>query len=236
SAAYAYVVCTFIVTYTWATGIVFLKVVDHLVGNHRSFFRTVWDGSSIGLKKLTGSVLMKWAVRDALSQLMGIVFFGEIEDHYVLYKVFLRMKLMPFANIAPWVRGYEWDSAGFIVTWFLSDLILGFVFAVDSWVAIVESRRGGRDIVKEGCHLLVTLFGPAFEIRWLEAIVCGSFGRWLLRRVLGDLFAIGLQSMMEVYFLVGWLVFYFAARHKDDASVGRTFGRRELEGFLELDR
>lgn len=236
SAAYAYVVLAFIVTYTWVNGIIFLKVVDHLVGNHRSFFRTVWDGSNIGLKRLSGFVLMKWAVRDALAQLMGIFFFGEIEDQYVFFKVFLRMKFMPFANVAPWVIGHEWESAGFIVAWFLSDLALGLIFAVDSWVAIVDSRRSGREIVREGCHLLAALFYPAFEMRWLEAIVCGSLGKWLLRKVFGDFFILVFQSSMEVYFMCAWLVYYFAAKHRDDTSLGRTFGRRELEGLLEVAR
>ncbi|PIN23387.1 hypothetical protein CDL12_03895 [Handroanthus impetiginosus] len=236
SATYAYVVLAFIVTYTWLNGIIFLKVVDHLVGNYRSFLRTVWDGSNVGLKRLSGFILMKWAVRDALVQLIGIFFFGEIEDQYVFFKVFLRMKFMPFANVAPWVIGHEWESAGFIVVWFLSDLILGFIFAVDSWVAIVDSRRGGREIVKEGCHMLIALFWPAFEIRWLEAIMCGSVGRWLLRRMFGEVFTMVFQSLMEVYFTLAWLIFYLAAKHKDDASLGRTFGRRELEGLLEVAR
>ncbi|KAL1565995.1 hypothetical protein AAHA92_01655 [Salvia divinorum] len=236
SAAYAYVVLAFIVTYTWGNGIIFLKVVDHLVGNQRSFFRTVWDGSNIGLKRLSGFVLMKWAVRDALAQLMGIFFFGEIEDQYVFFKVFLRMKFMPFANVAPWVIGHEWESAGFMAVWFLSDVLLGLLFAVGSWVAIVDARRGGREIVREGCHMLVALFYPAFEMRWMEVIVCGSVGKWALRRVFGDFAVLVFQSSMEVYFMVAWLVFYLAARHKDDTSLGRTFGRRELEGFLEVAR
>ncbi|KAK6140232.1 hypothetical protein DH2020_026030 [Rehmannia glutinosa] len=236
SAAYAYVVFAFIVTYTWANGVIFLKVVDHLLGNYRSFFRTFWDGSNIGLRRLSGFILMKWAVRDALAQLMGIYFFGDIEDQYVFFKVFLRMKFMPFANLAPWVTGREWDSAGFIVIWFLSDLIVGLIFAVDSWVAIVDSRRGGREIVKEGCRILVALFYPAFEIRWLEAIICGSVGRWMLKRMFGEVFTMFFQSLMEVYFMVAWLIFYFAARQKDDTALGRTFGRRELEGLLDIAR
>lgn len=236
SITYAYVVLAFIVTYTWVNGIIFLKVVDHLLGKSRSFLRTVWDGSNIGLKRLAGFMLMKWAVRDALAQLMGIFFFGEIEDQYVFFKVFLRMKFMPFANVAPWVIGNEWESAGFIMVWFLSDLILGFIFAVDSWVAIVDSRRGGREMVKEGCHMLLALFCPAFELRCLEAIICGSVGKWLLKRMFGDVFTLVFQSSTEVYFMVCWLVFYFAARHKDDTSLGRTFGRRELQQLLENAR
>ncbi|KAL0347180.1 UNVERIFIED_CONTAM: hypothetical protein Scaly_1734000 [Sesamum calycinum] len=234
--AYAYVVFAYIFTYSWAIGVIFLRVVDHLLGNHRSFFRTVWDGSSIGLKRLSGLILMKWAVRDALAQLMGIYFFGEIEDQYLFLKVFLGMKFMPFANLVPWVTGHEWESAGFIVIWFLSDLIVGLIFAIDSWVAIVDSRIGGREIVKEGCRMLVALFCPAFEIRWLEAIICGSAVRWMLRRIFGEVFTMVFQSLMEVYFMVAWLNFYFAAREKDDNSLGMAFGRRELEGLLDIAR
>ncbi|KAK4392152.1 hypothetical protein Sango_1993000 [Sesamum angolense] len=135
----------------------------------------------------------------------GNIFFGEIEDQFVFFKVFLRMKFMPFANVAPWVIGHD-GRAGFIVVWFLSDLMLGFLFAVDSWIAIVDARRGGREIVKEGCHMLVAMFCPAFEIRWLEAITCGS--GVVLRRIFGDVFTLVFQSLMEVYFMVAWLVFY----------------------------
>lgn len=55
---------------------------------------------------------------------------------------------MPFANSVPWGIGHEWESAGFIVIWFLSDLIVGLIFAIDSWVAIVDSRRLGRLLKK----------------------------------------------------------------------------------------
>ncbi|KAL6492698.1 hypothetical protein OROGR_033164 [Orobanche gracilis] len=236
TAAYAYAVFAFIVTYTWANGVIFLKVVDHLLGNYRSFLRTFWDGSNIGLRRLSGFILMKWAVRDALAQLMGIYFFGEIEDQYVFFKVFLRMKFMPFTNLAPWVKGHEWDSAGFIVNWFLIDLMVGLVFSVGSWAAIVDSRRGGREIVKEGYRVLLALFCPALELRLSEAIICGSIGRWMLKRIFGEVLTMIFQSLMEVYFMVAWLIFYLAARQKDDASFGRTFGRRELEGLLDVAR
>ncbi|KAL3642590.1 hypothetical protein CASFOL_013405 [Castilleja foliolosa] len=236
SAAYAYAVFAFIVTYTWVSGVIFLKVVDHFLGNYKSLFRTLWDGSNIGMRRLSGFILMKWAVRDALAQLMGIYFFGEIEDQYVFFKVFLRMKFMPFANLAPWVKGHEWESSGFVVLWFLSDLLVGLIFSIDSWVVIVDSRRGGREIVKEGYRLFLSLFRPAFEIRWLEVIICGSLGRWMLKRVFGEVLTMIFQSLMEVYFMVTWLVFYFAARQKDDANLGRTLDRRELEGLIDVAR
>ncbi|KAL6507915.1 hypothetical protein OROGR_024110 [Orobanche gracilis] len=236
SAAYAYFVFAFIVTYTWCNGVIFLKVVDHLLGNYRSFLRTFWDGSDIGLRRLSGFILMKWAVKDAFVQLMGMYFSGEIEDQYVFFKVFLRIKFMPFTNLAPWVKGHEWDSAGFIVNWFLIDLMVGLVFSVGYWAAVVDSRRGGREIVKEGYRILLALFCPALEIRLSEAIICGSAGRWMLKRIIGVVLTKIFQSLMEVYFMVAWLSFYLAARQREDASVGRTFGRRELEGLLDVAR
>ncbi|CAN4117080.1 unnamed protein product [Withania somnifera] len=233
SAAYAYVVLAFLVTYTWVNGIVFLKVLDNVLGNFRSIFRTAWEGSNLGLRRLSGFVLMRWAVRDALAQLLGIWVFGEIEDQYVFFKVIVRMKLMPFSDVAPWVKEYEKESLCFILSWFLVELVVGLIFAVDSWVSIVDSRKSGREVVKEGCHLLSIMVYPAIGIKCWEVLVCGWCTRWILGRIFGELFALAFQSVMEVYFMVAWLTFYLAARYNDASSVGRTFGRRELEGFLE---
>ncbi|XP_059305832.1 uncharacterized protein LOC132057309 [Lycium ferocissimum] len=233
SGAYAYVVLAFLVTYTWVHGIVFLQVLDNVLGNYRSVFRTAWEGSNLGLRRLSGFVLMRWAVRDALAQLLGIWVFGEIEDQYAFFKVFVRMKLMPFSDVAPWVKGYEKESFCFVVSWFLVELVVGFIFAVDSWVSIVDSRKSGREVVKEGCHLLGIMVYPAIGIKCWEVLICGWCTRWLLGRLFGEVFALAFQSVMEVYFMVAWLTFYLAARYNDASSVGRTFGRRELEGFLE---
>ncbi|KAK4343021.1 hypothetical protein RND71_038837 [Anisodus tanguticus] len=233
SCAYAYVVLAFLVTYTWVHGIVFLQVLDNVLGNYRSIFRTAWEGSNLGLRRLSGFVLLRWAVRDALAQLLGIWVFGEIEDQYAFFKVFVRMKLMPFSDVAPWVKGYEKESTCFIVSWLLVELVVGFIFAVDSWVSIVDSRKSGREVVKEGCHLLGIMVYPAIGIKCWEVLICGWCTRWILGRMFGEVFALAFQSVMEVYFMVAWLTFYLAARYKDASSVGRTFGRRELEGFLE---
>ncbi|KAL7095850.1 hypothetical protein ACP275_10G048400 [Erythranthe tilingii] len=236
SLAYAYAVFAFIFTYTWVSGVIFLKVVDNLLGNYRSFLRTFWKGSNIGLRRLSGFILMKWAVRDALAELLGIYFLGEFEDQHILFKVFLKMKFIPFSNLSPWMKGHEWESAGFVAVWLLSDLIVGLIFAVGSCVAIVDSRRGGREIVREGYDMLAALFSPAFTIRFLEALVCGCLGRLMLQKVFGEGFTMFLQSLMEVYFMVAWLIFYFAARQKHGGSLGRSFGRREFEGLLNVAR
>ncbi|EPS59980.1 hypothetical protein M569_14823, partial [Genlisea aurea] len=231
SATYAYVVFGFIITYTWVNGIIFLKVLDHLLGNHRSFFRLIWDGSTIGLRKLSGFTLMKWAVKDAVAQLIGILFFGEIEDQYAFIKAFLRMKFMPFADLSPWIIGHEFESSCFAFAWFTADLIVGFVFAVDSWVAIVDSRRSGREILTQGLHLVRALLGASVRMRLSEGLICGWVGKWMLRRMgLGEFSTVAIQSVMEVYFMVAWLVFYLASKCKED---GRSFRRGELEGLVE---
>ncbi|GAA0186180.1 hypothetical protein LIER_33468 [Lithospermum erythrorhizon] len=233
TAVYAYMIVSYVVTYTWIYGIVFLRVVEGVLGRYRSVFRTMWDGSGIGIKRLAGYVLMRWAVRDALSQVVGIYFFGEVEDQYTIFKVLVRMKLMPFSDVSLLIKGHERESAGFILTWFFVELVVGFLFAVDSWVAIVDSRKSGKEIMKEGCQMLATMWFPSLEIKCWEAMACGTFTRWMLEAAGGELFALVFQSFMEVYFMVAWLVFYIAARHKEATLMGRTFGQQEVEGFLE---
>ncbi|XP_058212812.1 uncharacterized protein LOC131324734 [Rhododendron vialii] len=236
STAYGYVLLGFLITYSWVLGIVFVVVVNHFLGRRRSWFGTVWGGSILGLKRASGFVLMRWAVRDALSQLLGLWFFGEVDDQYSFFKIFLRLKLMPFSLTNQWVRGFEKETAGFLFAWILSDMVVEFFFAVDSWVAIVDSRRSGREIMKEGFYLLSTMFKQAGVMKCLEFMLCGSFTRWTLARYFGMLFATACQSIVEVYFMVAWLIFYFAVRSKDATSLGRTFGQRELEGFVQGQR
>ncbi|KAL7195579.1 hypothetical protein ACSBR1_035746 [Camellia fascicularis] len=236
SAAYGYVIVGFLVTYSWVLGIVFVVVVNHFLGRYCSWVGTIWDGSSLGIKRLSGFILMRWAVRDALTQILGLWFFGEIEDQYSFFKIFMRLKMMPFSIVSPWIQGFEKETAGFLVAWILLDMIVEFVFAVDSWVAIVDSRRSGREIVKKGCYLLSMMFKQAVIIKCLESMLCGPFTRWTLARFFGKWFAMAFQSMMEVYFMVAWLIFYIAVRSKDAASLGRTFGQRDLEGFVQGHR
>ncbi|KAF2289916.1 hypothetical protein GH714_039167 [Hevea brasiliensis] len=179
SAAYGWVILGFTAIYSWILGIIFVAVVNDLLGRFTSFVAVVWDGSRLGLKRLTGFILMRWAVRDALTQLIGLWYF------------------------------------------------------VDAWVTIVDSRRTGREIIKEGCYLISTLFNQAVQIKSMETILCGSAARWLLTRVFGKFLAAVFQSAVEVYFMVAWLIFYFAARCKEAHSEGRRFGRRELEGLID---
>ncbi|KAL1351939.1 hypothetical protein HN51_015849 [Arachis hypogaea] len=236
SAAYGWVILVFLVTYSWVLGVVFVAVVNDLVGRFCSVTGLIWDGSRLGLKRLSGFILMRWAVRDALTQLLGLWYFGEIEDQYSFFKLFVRLKLMPFSVMSPWVRGFEKEISGFLFTWFLVDTFVAFIFSVDAWVAIADTRRSGREIVKEGCYLITTMLNQAIQIKCLEAILCGSLMRWILGRYCGRSFAKMFQSTMEVYFMVAWLVFYFAARCRDASLQGRRFGHRELEGIIDGHR
>ncbi|KAJ0735953.1 hypothetical protein HanPI659440_Chr11g0438191 [Helianthus annuus] len=233
SASYGFAIFGFVVTYAWVLGIVFVVVVNDLLKGFKSFFRTLWDGSNLGLKRLSGYIVMRWAVRDALTQLLGVWFFGEIEDQYLFFKIFVRLKLMPFSVGSPWVKGFEREIYGFLLSWFLLDTLISFVFAVDAWIAMVDTRKSVRDVVKEGCHLLSLMLHPAINLKCLEGIICGSFAKWALSHLFGKLFASAFQSFMEVYFMVAWLLYYFSVKSKDANSSGTPFGQRELEQLLE---
>lgn len=233
SAAYGWVIFSFTVTYSLVLGMVFISVVNDLTGRFSSLVGTIWNGSILGLKRLSGYIIMRWAVRDALTQLLGLWYFGEIESKYSFFKLFVRLKLMPFSVMFPWIQGFEKEISGFLFTWFFMDTLLAFVFAVDAWVVIADSRRSGRQIVKEGCYLLSIMLNQAVQVKCLEAIFCGSLFRGILAKVLGKYVAMVFQSVVEVYFMVAWLIFYFSARCRDAHLQGKRFGQRELEGLTD---
>ncbi|KAJ4971227.1 hypothetical protein NE237_004326 [Protea cynaroides] len=233
SAAYGWVILSYLVTHSCILGILFYTVVNDHLGRYQSFSETVFAGSRLGIRRLSGFILMRWAVRDALTQLLGLWFFGEIEDQYSFFKLFVRLKLMPFSITSPWIRGFDTEISGFLFTWFLLDVLVAFVFAVDCWVAIMDARRSGREVVKEGCYLISTMLNQAIQIKCYEAILSGPFVRWVLTRICGKVIASVFQSVVEVYFMVAWLIFYFAARCKDANPDGRRFSRRDLEDYVD---
>ncbi|XP_022767330.1 uncharacterized protein LOC111311837 [Durio zibethinus] len=233
SAAYGWVILGFTAIYSLVLGVLFVTVVNGLIGRFVSFFGAFWDGSKVGLKRLTGFVLMKWAVRDAVTQLLGLWYFGEIEDHYSFFMLFVRLKLLPFSVMAPWIRGYEKEISGFLFTWFLMDTLVSFAFSLAAWIAIVDSRRTGREIIKEGYYLMSTLLNQAIQIKCYEAILGGSLARWVLAHIGGEFFATVIQAALEVYFMVAWLIFYFVVRCREANAEGRRYGRRELEALID---
>ncbi|GMI79994.1 hypothetical protein like AT2G37035 [Hibiscus trionum] len=233
SAAYGWVILGFTVIYSLVFGVLFITIVNDLIGRFVSFFGAFWDGSKMGLKRLAGFILIKWAVRDAVTQLLGLWYFGEIEDHYSFFKLFVRLKLLPFSVMSPWIRGYEKEILGFLFTWFLVDTLVSFAFSLAAWIAIVDSRRSGREIIKEGCYLMSTLLNQGIQIKCYEAILGGSLARLLLTRMGGEFFATVIQAALEVYFMVAWLIFYFVVKCREANAEGRRYGRRELEALID---
>ncbi|KAL4323752.1 hypothetical protein GQ457_11G007810 [Hibiscus cannabinus] len=233
SFSYGWVILGFATIYSMVLGVLFVTIVNDLIGRFDSFFGAFWDGSKAGLKRLTGLVLMKWAVRDAVTQLLGLWYFGEIEDRYSFFKLFVRLKLMPFSVMSPWIRGFEKEISGFLFTWFLVDTLVSFAFSLAAWVAIVDSRRTGREIIREGCYLMARLLSQAIQIKCYEAILGGSFTTWVLTSIGGELFATVVQATLEVYFMVVWLIFYFVVRCREANAEGRRYGRRELEVLMD---
>ncbi|RZC77346.1 hypothetical protein C5167_001516 [Papaver somniferum] len=236
SVAYGWVILGYLVTHSCILGIVFFVVVNNHLGKHVSFMKNVWGGSKLGVRRVSGFILMRWAVRDAMTQLLGLWFFSEIEDQHSFFKLFIRLKLMPFSVTSPWIVGYETQISGFLFTWFLLDVVVALVFAVDSWVAIMDIRMSGKEIVREGCYLISTMMNQAIQLKCYEAILCGSFVRWILVHSFGNIFASAFQSIVEVYFMVAWLIYYFAARCRGTSSDGRRFGRRDLEDYINALR
>ncbi|KAK8994620.1 hypothetical protein V6N11_045696 [Hibiscus sabdariffa] len=221
SFSYGWVILGFTTIYSLVLGVLFVTIVNDLIGRFVSFFGTFWDGSKMGLKRLTGFVLMKWAVRDAVTQLLGLWYFGEIGDHYSFFKLCVRLKLMPFSVMSPWIRGFEKEISRFLSTWFLVDTSVSFAFSLAAWVAIVDSRRTGREIIKEGCYLMSTMLSQALQIKCYEAILVGSFATWVFTFIGGELFATVVQATLEVYFMVAWLTFYFVVRCREANAEGR---------------
>ncbi|GMJ12092.1 hypothetical protein like AT2G37035 [Hibiscus trionum] len=233
SFSYGWVILGFTTIYSLVLGVLFVTIVNDLIDRFDSVIGAFWDGSKTGLKRLTGFVLMKWAVRDAVTQLLGLWYFGEIEDRYSFFKLFVRLKLMPFSVMSPWIRGFEKEISGFLSTWFLVDTLVSFAFSLAPWIAIVDSRRTGREIIREGSYLMSRLLRQAIQIKCYEAILGGSFTTWVLTSIGGEHFATVVQAVLEVYFMVAWLIFYFVVRCKEANAEGRRYGRRELEVLID---
>ncbi|KAL2487437.1 hypothetical protein Adt_32193 [Abeliophyllum distichum] len=211
SLAYVFAFITSIFAYTWARGIVLLQVVDHFSGNQRSLLHYIDYGLRFGFGGLWRVSFLNWWARDKLVRLISRISY-EIENYYVFLVVAMRAMFIPFINLAPWVQGPRWETTDFMVKWFFTDLIAGFIFSVGSWVAIVERPINITGIFRESYSIFAASLSPAIEIRILEAIICGSVGRGIVWVVLGNYCSLAFQCVMEVFFLVAWLLYYLSAR------------------------
>lgn len=59
SAAYGWVILGFLVTYSWVFGSVFVAVVNDVLGRFSSLIGVLWQGSRLGLRRLSGFILMR---------------------------------------------------------------------------------------------------------------------------------------------------------------------------------
>ncbi|CAA3029112.1 Hypothetical predicted protein [Olea europaea subsp. europaea] len=227
---YSLVLVTVVVIFSWLRMAVLLQVANHLIGKHRSCIHILFDGVvKSGLRNILPLIYMKWIVMAVLALVIEFCSsWNKIQNMYIVVVVFLRAIYDPFINLALWVQGPERETIVFIVFWFLMDLMVGFIFSVGSWVVFVDGTTNIIEIEEDTDSMFLRLEHPACKIRILEAIICGSLGRLVLWWVLGGYYSLGFQCVMEVYFMVAWLVYYCSAR----ARLGRTVGRKQLKAIL----
>ncbi|KAG6752880.1 hypothetical protein POTOM_042920 [Populus tomentosa] len=191
-----------------SNGIVFVVVANDLLGRHDSCIsEVVWVGAKVGVKKLTWFFCLRWAVRNAESHGIGLLFVPRIYDRY-----------MPM----------------YFLLWWALDEVVALVMALDCWITIDSSRRTGFEIMREGYDLISRMWHQAVLIKCYEhVIVEGTAARYHLSRVLGEGSASIFQLIFAVYFTVAWVIVYLVTRCKEADSGGRRLGRKELEGLID---
>ncbi|CAL9088297.1 unnamed protein product [Musa textilis] len=233
SSTHSLAILGFVIAYTSALGIVFFSIAAFHVQRPATVVETIFSGARAGIRRLTGFVFLRWAARDMLIQFLSFWFFANVEDQAELFKLFVKVKLMPFtlSPFNPWSGLQDEALSGFFFVWALVDTVGSVVVALMPWVVIMDNnlRRGGLDEVKEGFYLITLMPAQAIWIKFLEMMICGNLGTWAAIMVGGRLFAGLFHAVAEVYFMAVWLIFYFAARGKDGETTGRRFGPRDLQ-------
>ncbi|KAK3153933.1 hypothetical protein QOZ80_2BG0183410 [Eleusine coracana subsp. coracana] len=235
SSAHVLAILGYIAVHSTALGVVFASVTGrHVQGRRRGF---LFVGAVTGARRLTGFAFLRWATRDAVVQMLCLWFFADVHDQAQLFRLFVVAKLMPFsASVNPWiataVAGPELDS--FFVAWAVLDAVISVLFTVVPWVVVMERdpRPPGRNAVKEGCYLVSLMATDATLLKCWETVVCGSMGRLIMVTFGGKVLGGFLHAIAEVYFMVVWLLFYFAARCKEAQLGGRLFGMEDVAAAL----
>ncbi|PKA65089.1 hypothetical protein AXF42_Ash013210 [Apostasia shenzhenica] len=235
SSAHTVAILGFIVCYAAVLGVVFYSVAWSLLSRPIiPLTDALLSGVRLGVRRLAGFVFLKWAIRDALVQLLCIWFFANMEDQNKLFKLFIKVKLMPF-SVTMLSGNEDPELPGFLFAWELLDILVSMLLFFVPWVVAVDWNVGrrGQEVLKEGVFLATLVPGPVVWIRCLEMVVGGRLGLLLLSAFGGRRFAMWAQAMAEVYFMVLWLILYVEARRKDCELGGRRFGREELEKCIE---
>ncbi|KAL0907376.1 hypothetical protein M5K25_021782 [Dendrobium thyrsiflorum] len=234
SSAHAVAILGFILCYATAFGVVFYCVACNMLSRPvPSLTQALRYGARLGVRRLVGFVFLKWAIRDALVQLLCIWFFANVEDQNKLFKLFIKVKLMPF-SLTVLSGNEDTELPGFLFVWGLLDLVVSMFLVLVPWIVVVDDiRRTGQEVVKEGVFLVTLVTRQSMWMKCLEIALSGRLGRLLLSAFAGRRFAMWAQAMLEVYFMVVWLVVYLEARRKDCELGGRRFGREELERCID---
>ncbi|KAI5016513.1 hypothetical protein ZWY2020_006364 [Hordeum vulgare] len=235
SSAHVLAILGYITVHSIALGTVFASVAGrHLPERRRGFF---FSGVAMGARRLTGFAFLRWATRDAVVQMLCLWFFADVHDQAQLFRLFVVHQAHAFsASANPWlaaaISGPELD--GFFIAWALLDAVVSVLFTVVPWVVAMDRdpRPPGRNAVKEGCYLVSLMATDATLIKCWETVVCGSMGRLLMVTFGGKVLGGFLHSFAEVYFMVVWLMFYFAARCKESRLGGRQFGLEDVAAAL----
>jgi hypothetical protein len=236
SSAHVLAILGYIAVHSAALGVVFASVTgQHVQGRQRCFLLV---GAVMGARRLTDFTFLRWATRDAIVQMLCLLFFADVHDQAQLFRLFVVAKLMPFsASVNPWiataVAGPEFD--GFFIAWAVLDAVVSVLFTVVPWVVVMERdlRPPRRNPVKEGCYLVSLMATDATLLKSWETVVCGSMGRLIMVTFCGKVLGGFLHSVAEVYFMVVWLLFYFAARCKEAQMGGRQFGMEDVAAALD---
>ncbi|PWA62723.1 hypothetical protein CTI12_AA361040 [Artemisia annua] len=231
--SYGFMMAAFVVISAWVYGVVFVLVVNDLLKTRKSLYRTFVDGEFLGFNRLARFVGMRLMVRVALSQLLGVFFFRGVKDKFTFVNVWIWLMFLPFSDVSPWVKGYEYEFWWIRFLWIPLNLLFSFVLDAGAWVVMVDSRKRGREAINEGYHLFLLMFDPAGNLKCLEYFICSLFGRTTLKRAFGEKIALAFLSFMEVYFTVVWLMFYFSVKSVDANSKGIPFGQQELEAMVK---
>ncbi|MQL99450.1 hypothetical protein Taro_032169 [Colocasia esculenta] len=238
SVVYFFATVGFLSFYSCAIGVVFVAVVDYLLGRQRPFLKKINAGCRLGTRRVMGFVFLWWVVRDALAQFLCILLFSDVSNQHSVLKLFVRVKLMPFlltaSPLTQWSPGDESGLWWFLLLWAVLDRIVALVFVFSNWIAVADfnRRRRGPEVLWEGLRLVLTMMDRALFLRHVEMMICWNSGRWVLSAIGGPVFAAIVQSVAEVYFMVIWLMCYFDMRCKEGELEGRRFGRRNLEDCI----
>ncbi|KAK1429399.1 hypothetical protein QVD17_11608 [Tagetes erecta] len=216
-------------------GVVFVMVVNDFLNRHDRNEHALGLGVVLGSRRLVWLVLLRWVVRYVLSLVLGCLVFKEVVDPYLWIKIMVRLMFMPFSTVSPWVKGFELDFIRFIIAWFSFDILVSFgFFSLQAWVALADRpRRTRMGVIKEGYRLLPVMIDPAVNLKWLQILGCGWFVGNILTYIFGKVRAYMYLCVVEVYFMVAWMMHYVSVKSMDAWFNGQPFDRRELEVMLE---